>query len=51
VGKINTFNFKILKEIHARLEGIALGKIIPFQANGLKPVVQTLENVPQKEEK
>jgi len=46
-GKINTFNFPLLRKINRRLEGIATGRLEPYQAKGLTPVVQT--NVRRKE--
>ncbi len=40
-GKINTFNFPLLRKIHRRLWGIALGRLEPYKAKGLTPVSQT----------
>lgn len=43
-GEQNTFNGPLLREIHARLEAIALGHLAPYKAEGLTPLVQTPAN-------
>ncbi len=41
-GERNTFNDPLLRNIHARLEDIAQGKVPPYQAEGLTPIIQTI---------